>query len=81
MTVATAKDLAPQGIRVNAVSPGVIEAGEFLEYPQERKDAMMATLPLGRLGRPEEVAEAICWLLSDAASYVTGSILPVCGGR
>ena len=81
MTISASKELAPRNIRVNAVSPGVIEAGEFLEYPQERKDAMMATLPLGRLGRPEEVAEAICWLLSDAASYVTGSILPVCGGR
>ena len=81
MTISASKELASRNIRVNAVSPGVIEAGEFLEYPQERKDAMMATLPLGRVGQPEEVAEAICWLLSDAASYVTGSILPVCGGR
>ena len=81
MTISASKELASRNIRVNAVSPGVIEAGEFLEYPQERKDAMMSTLPLGRMGQPEEVAEAICWLLSDAASYVTGSILPVCGGR
>lgn len=81
MTVSASKELAPRGIRVNAISPGVIEAGEFLDFPQDRKEAMLATLPLGRFGRPEEVAEAACWLLSDAASYVTGSILPVCGGR
>ncbi|MDD9876678.1 MAG: SDR family oxidoreductase [Magnetovibrio sp.] len=81
MTLSASRELAGQGIRVNAVSPGVIEAGEFLDFPAERRDAMLANLPLGRFGEPEEVAEAIIWLLSDAAAYVTGAVLPVCGGR
>ena len=80
-TVAAARELAADGIRVNAVSPGVIECGEVMRFPEARRAAMLASLPMGRLGAPEEVAEAILWLLSDAAAYVTGTILPVCGGR
>ncbi|MHA1598734.1 MAG: SDR family NAD(P)-dependent oxidoreductase [Alphaproteobacteria bacterium] len=80
-TLSASRELAPDGVRVNAVSPGVIEAGEFLDYPEDRRAAMLASLPMGRFGEPMDVAEAIVWLLSDKASYVTGSILPVCGGR
>ena len=81
MTVSSSRELSPLGIRVNAVSPGIIEAGEFLDFPRERRDTMLANLPLGRFGEPKEVAEAIVWLLSDAAAYVTGVILPISGGR
>lgn len=75
LTKALAPELAEEGIRINAVSPGVIATQQ---NPASR-DA--ARIPLGRLGTAEEVAAAILWLLSDAASYVTGATLEVGGGR
>jgi NAD(P)-dependent dehydrogenase (short-subunit alcohol dehydrogenase family) len=81
LTVAAARELAADGIRVNAVSPGVIACGEVMDFPAERRAEMMRTLPLGRFGDPEEVARTILWLLSDEASYLTGTIVPVAGGR
>jgi NAD(P)-dependent dehydrogenase (short-subunit alcohol dehydrogenase family) len=74
---------APLGVRVNAVCPGTIDtpmvarmtAGSELD-----PEASVASIPLGRLGRPEEIAAAVLWLCSDAASYVTGVALPVDGG-
>jgi len=79
-TVAFAREAAAHKIRVNAVSPGVIDTGVHGENP-ERLATLRASLPLGRMGKPEEVAETIVWLLSDAASYVSGSILTVAGAR
>jgi len=74
---------APQGIRINAVSPGHTEtpmvAGVFAARPEEEA-RLRATYPVGRLGHPGEIAAAITWLLSDAASFVTGVALPVDGG-
>ena len=81
LTVAAAREMAADGIRVNAVSPGVIACGEVMDFPVERQADMMRTLPLGRFGDPDEVARAILWLLSDEASYLTGAIVPVAGGR
>jgi NAD(P)-dependent dehydrogenase (short-subunit alcohol dehydrogenase family) len=78
-----ALELAPHGIRVNVVAPGVVDAGVsaqiFREVPA-RRQAMEAVIPLGCLGRPEQVADAVAYLLSDAAEYVTGTTLVVDGG-
>jgi 3-oxoacyl-[acyl-carrier protein] reductase len=70
-------ELAPDGVRVNAVVPGSIE-GQMI--PRERWPELAARIPLGRLGTPVEVAEAVHWLCSDAARYVTGHALDVNGG-
>lgn len=77
-----AAEVATEGIRVNAVSCGLIETGIHAEAGDASRLQRYATrMPMQRAGRPEEVAEAIVWLLSDAASYVTGAVLPVAGGR
>jgi NAD(P)-dependent dehydrogenase (short-subunit alcohol dehydrogenase family) len=82
LAIGLAKELAPQGVRVNAVRPGLIETDIHASGGQpDRAQRLGATTPLGRAGRPEEVAAAIVWLLSDGASYTTGAILDVSGGR
>lgn len=70
-------ELAPDGVRVNAVVPGSIEGAMI---PRERWPELAARIPLGRLGTPDEVAEAVRWLCTDAARYVTGHALDVNGG-
>jgi NAD(P)-dependent dehydrogenase (short-subunit alcohol dehydrogenase family) len=82
LTIGLAKELGPQGVRVNAVRPGLIETDIHASGGQPgRAQRLGATTPLGRAGRPEEVGEAIVWLLDDGASYTTGAILDVAGGR
>ena len=82
LTIGLAKELAPQGVRVNAVRPGLIETDIHASGGQpDRAKRLGATTPMGRAGRPGEVAAAIVWLLSDGASYTTGAILDVSGGR
>lgn len=77
-----AKELAGEGIRVNAVAPGMIDTDIHAASGDPGRVARIVPLvPMRRLGTPEEVAEAALWLLSDAASYVTGAVLPVGGGR
>lgn len=77
-----AAEVATEGIRVNAVSCGLIDTGIHAEAGDASRLQRYATrMPMQRAGRPQEVAEAIVWLLSDAASYVTGATLPVAGGR
>jgi len=78
MTIGLARELAADGIRVNAVAPGLIETGIHVPGRLER---LAPTAPLGRAGHAEEVAEAIVFLVSDAASYITGAVLRVTGGR
>lgn len=78
MTKALAKELAPSGIRVNAVSPGVIDTEMNAHLSEEDKQALADETPLGRLGKPEDVAEALLYLAS--ADFVTGQILSVNGG-
>jgi NAD(P)-dependent dehydrogenase (short-subunit alcohol dehydrogenase family) len=82
LTIGLAKELGQQGVRVNAVRPGLIETDIHASGGQpDRARRIGATTPMGRAGRPEEVAEAIFWLLSDGASYTSGAILDVAGGR
>jgi NAD(P)-dependent dehydrogenase (short-subunit alcohol dehydrogenase family) len=78
MTYGLSKELAGDAIRVNAVQPGLIETGI---HPPGRLERMAPLVPMGRAGSPEEIAESILFLLSDAASYTTGTVLRVAGGR
>ncbi|MGW2266302.1 SDR family oxidoreductase [Streptomyces koyangensis] len=79
LTVGLAKEVAEDGIRVNCVAPGVIWT-EFHADP-ERPAKQAPGIPLGRAGQPEEIAAAVSWLLSADASYTTGAVLRVAGGR
>lgn len=82
LTIGLAKELGKQGVRVNAVRPGLIETEIHASTGDpDRVQRIGATTPMGRPGRAEEVAEAIVWFLSDAASYATGAILDIAGGR
>jgi NAD(P)-dependent dehydrogenase (short-subunit alcohol dehydrogenase family) len=78
MTYGLSKELAADAIRVNAVQPGLIETGI---HPPGRLERMAPLVPMGRAGSPEEIAESILFLLSDASSYTTGTVLRVAGGR
>ena len=81
-TLGLAKEVALEGIRVNAVRPGIIATDIHASGGQpDRARQMAATVPMQRTGSAEEVAEAIVWLLSDAASYTTGAVIDVTGGR
>jgi NAD(P)-dependent dehydrogenase (short-subunit alcohol dehydrogenase family) len=81
-TVGLAKEVGGEGIRVNGVRPGVIRTEIHASSGDPgRLERIGATAPLGRPGEPEEIARAVLWLLSDEASYVTGSLMDVTGGR
>ena len=77
-----ALEVAKEGIRVNAVSPGPTDTLIHEEWGRhDRLEKMPATIPMGRIALPEEIAAAICWLASEEASFVTGQVLPVSGGK
>lgn len=80
LAIGLSREVAVDGIRVNVVSPGPTDTNDRPEQ-RERMRMLAPTIPMGRLGRPEEVANAILWLLSDEASFVTGANLMVSGGR
>jgi NAD(P)-dependent dehydrogenase (short-subunit alcohol dehydrogenase family) len=77
-TIGLAREVAEEGIRVNAVAPGLIDTEM---NPAERQARLVSSIPMKRVGTAAEIAEAVTWLLNPAASYVTGSILTVSGGR
>ncbi len=82
LTIGLAKEVAAEGIRVNAVRPGFIYTEMHADGGEPgRVDRVKSAVPLQRGGQPQEVAEAILWLLSDAASFTTGSFIDVAGGR
>jgi len=80
LTKTLARQLAPYGINVNGVAPHAIETEMSAQWSEERRREIIASIPLGRLGKPEEVAEAVLFLVSDEASFITGEILDVNGG-
>jgi NAD(P)-dependent dehydrogenase (short-subunit alcohol dehydrogenase family) len=81
-TVGLAREVATEGIRVNAVAPGLVETGLHAANGEPgRLQRLMPSIPMQRAGQPNEVAEGVVWLLSPAASYTTGAILPIGGGR
>ena len=80
LTKTLARQLAPYGINVNAVSPHAIETEMSAQWSEERRKEIIASIPLGRLGKPEDVANAVLFLASDDASFITGEILDVNGG-
>ena len=79
-TMTLARELARKGVTVNAVAPGFIETDMVKDMPAAAMDAVKAGIPVGRLGRPEEVAAAIAFLAGPESSYITGQVIPVNGG-
>jgi NAD(P)-dependent dehydrogenase (short-subunit alcohol dehydrogenase family) len=82
LTLGLAQEVAARGIRVNGVAPGIVRTTIHADAGEpDRLERVGPLVPLGRVGEPEEIAEAIAWLLSDACPYVTGATLRVAGGR
>ena len=81
LTKAAAKELAPHGVRINAVQPGLIRTAMTEALRQDIWNQKVSEVPMGRAGEPEEVENAVLFLASDLASYITGAVLEVTGGR
>lgn len=82
MTIGLAREIAAEGVRVNAVRPGFINTDIHASVGQrDRLDRVRSSIPMKRPGRPDEIAEAIAWLCSDAASYVSGALIDASGAR
>lgn len=80
LTISLARELGPNGIRVNAVAPGITETDMMKNVPASAIEPLAKTIPLRRLGKPEDIANAFVFLASDEASYITGVVLSVDGG-
>lgn len=78
-TLSLARELAPKGIRVNAIAPGITETDMMKAVPKEMIDPLIARIPMGRLGQPEDIANAFVFFASDESSYISGQILYVDG--
>lgn len=81
LTRTLAIELARYGVNVNAVAPGFVETPMTAGMPQEARERMIASIPLGRTGRVQDIANVVTFLASEGASYVTGQLIYVCGGR
>ncbi|HEX7388618.1 MAG TPA: SDR family oxidoreductase, partial [Acidiphilium sp.] len=80
LTKALAQEVASRGITINLVAPGFVETAMTDALPEEQRKALAQKIPLGRLGRPEDIAAAVAYLASDEAGWVTGAVLHVNGG-
>lgn len=80
-TVGFAREVAPFNIRVNTISPGIIDTDIHHGSSPERMATLLQSIPMKRMGKTEEVAEIVSWLISDKASYISGTIIPVTGSR
>jgi 3-oxoacyl-[acyl-carrier protein] reductase len=79
-TKSLAQEVGSRGITVNAVAPGFIDTDMTRDLPDAQRDTLLQHIPLGRLGRPEEIASVVAFLASDAAAYMTGETIHVNGG-
>jgi len=79
-TKTLAREFASRGIMVNAVAPGFIETGMTRTLPEKVREGFISNIPLGRMGTPEEIAEAVLFLATDASNYITGQVINVNGG-
>jgi 3-oxoacyl-[acyl-carrier protein] reductase len=79
-TKSVARELATRGITVNAVAPGFVDTEMTKNLPEKAREAFLTRIPMGRIGKPEEVAETVYWLASDSANYITGQVIHVNGG-
>ena len=80
LTKTAARELAPRGVTVNAIAPGFIETDMTAGLPEKVRELMLAQIPLGRGGKPEDVAAAVAFLVSEEAAYITGQVIHVSGG-
>ena len=80
LTKSLALEVASRGITVNAVAPGMVDTDMTSELAESSRDALLARIPMRRIGRPDEIASAVCFLASDEASYITGQVIGVNGG-
>jgi 3-oxoacyl-[acyl-carrier protein] reductase len=80
LTYSAAKELAPRNVRVNAIAPGFIDTDMVQQLPKDKFNERLRSIKMGRIGKPEEVANAILFLASDLSSYITGQVLGVDGG-
>jgi len=80
LTMSLAREMGSRGITVNAIAPGYVATDMTKDLPDELKQKMLAAIPLGRMGKPEDIAAAVKFLVSDEAAYITGQVLAVNGG-
>jgi 3-oxoacyl-[acyl-carrier protein] reductase len=80
-TKSLAKELAKTGVTVNSVTPAAVRTPIFDQIPQSHVDFMLSKIPMGRLGKIDEVASLVCWLASEECSFSTGAVFDVSGGR